>query len=152
MIISGTVTSAPVGGQTVQDPADQCAPQGFGVVANGMRWMATPSPNFVVVALGTLTTAAVLDWTQGGLFTVTCTGSDALAISFTNAAGVLTPSIGQTIRVANTGASGASATWPSTVTWEGGSAPATTNTGIVLIEITCVALNTYYGTARALHS
>src|SRR5271157_3098818 len=155
MILSGTVTSPSVGGVTVQDPADQSAPAGFGVVANGMRWVATPSPNFAVSNLGTVTTAATLDWTVAGLFTLTLTTTDSCAVSFTNAAGVLTPSIGQTIRVAITDVTGTGTalTWPSTVTWEGGVLPcATPAAGVVLCEITCFGLNTYYGTTRVLHS
>jgi hypothetical protein len=149
MIISGTITSAPVGGVTVQDPADQSAPQGFGVVANGMRWTATPSPNFAVSALGTVTTAATLDWSVAGLFTLTLTTTDSCAVAFANV------SIGQVIRVAITDVTGTGTalTWPSTVTWEGGVLPgATPAAGVILVEITCFGLNTYFGTTRVLHS
>ena len=142
MILSGTVTSPAVQGVTVQDPADQSAPSGFGVVANGMRWVATPGPNFAIATPATPASSgtSIFDWTQASYFIWTPYGGSC-TVSFTNAAGVLTPSLGQMILVHVPHAGSASVTWPSTITWltgSGGAAPALTAKDCV-IAFVCTA-------------
>ncbi len=149
MIVQGTVPAPTVQGQTASGPADEGAAQGFGVVGNGAGWGISSSPNYVVSAIGTVTTAATLDWSVGGLFTLTLTTTDSCAVAFANV------SLGQSILVAITDVTGTGTalTWPSTVTWEGGVLPcATPAAGVVLVSLTCFGLNKYFGTTRALHS
>ena len=112
-------------------------------------WATLPSPCYAVQAIGTVTTAATLDWSVAGLFTLTLTTTDSCAVAFANV------SIGQRIVIGITDVTGTGTAlaWPSTVTWEGGVLPcATPAAGVVLVEITCFGANTYYGTTRALHS
>jgi hypothetical protein len=119
MIVSGTVTSAPVQGVSVQDPADTSPPTGAGVAGFNGKWVLSTSETFVLSNLGTLATGTtILDWTQAGYFTFTAYGGS-FTLSFTNAAGVFTPSLGQIIKIRITGAGSAAATWPSTITWVG---------------------------------
>jgi hypothetical protein len=139
MILGGTVTSPAVQGVTTQAPADSTPLLGFGAVGNGEIWRSTPSPNFALVAAGTLTTALNIDWTVAGLTTVTLTASDTLVVTFGlgSSSGSLSAQLGQIIRVRFVGASGASITWPSTVTWLGATAPTYTGTTPVVVELTC---------------
>ena len=139
MIVTGTVTSPPVQGATVPEPVDNSPPNGFGVVGQNSKWVATPSPNFALVAAGTVTTALNIDWTQAGLTTVTLTAATTCVVTFGlgGSTGALSAQLGQVIRVRFVGASTASITWPSTVTWLGASAPTYTSTTPVVVELTC---------------
>jgi len=120
MILSNTVTSAAVQGNTVSAAADDNPILGFGAVGNGRNWVGSPGAfNAAISALGTLVTGTnIIDWTTAGYFTSTAYGG-AFTLSFTNASNVLTPSLGQTIVLVITGAGSASATWPSTISWVG---------------------------------
>ncbi len=155
MILGGTVTSPPVGGTTVQDPADTSPTLGLSVIGNGRYWQASTCPGYVVSALGTLAAGAnIIDWTQAGLFTFTGNAS-AYSVTFTNAAGVFTPVQGQAIEIFITGAAG-TLTWPTTITWCGSvaagggsiSAPVTTanTTSITLVCLSGGSAPTFLGT------
>ena len=115
MIVAGTVTSAPVGSAavTTTGPVDENPPNGFTVVGNNGKWLASPSGSAAYVNLGTLSAVAgtvILDWTLGGYYWVT-TGATSVTFTFTNAAGVFTPSVGQILRLRLVGG-GATVTWP----------------------------------------
>ena len=123
MILSNTVASSVVlngATSTVSTPADESAPAGFMPSANGKGWVALPGPAMAISALGTAvataTSSLLVDWTTASFFTCTAFNSG-WTITFTNAAGVLTPTVGQVIRIyiAHTGSS--AITWPATVTW-----------------------------------
>ncbi len=156
MILGGTVTSPPVSGTTVQDPADTSPTLGLSVIGNGRYWQASTCPGYVVSALGTLAAGTtILDWTQAGLFTFTAYGG-AFTLSFTNAAGVFTPVQGQALEIFITGAGSAAATWPTTITWCGSvaagggstSAPvlSTNTTSITLVCLSGGSAPTFLGT------
>ncbi len=159
-IVSGTVSSAPVGaaGTTVSAPADDSPLNGWGIVGNKGNWVMVPGPFFAVTSstvLGTVTTAVTVDWRLAGYFTFTLTTTDSCAVSFTGADGVLSPTFGQVIRIGITDVTGTgtATTWPSTVVWEGGVIPgATPAAGLILVELTCVGASAYLGTVRAMHS
>jgi hypothetical protein len=110
--------------------------------------VSTPSYNLAVVAQGTLTTALNIDWSVAGLTTLTLTASDTLVVTFATtataslaaASQVNSFQLGQIIRVRFVGASGASITWPSTITWLGAAAPTYTGTTPVVVELTCTGV------------
>ncbi|MGO9110669.1 MAG: hypothetical protein ACLP9L_15725 [Thermoguttaceae bacterium] len=147
MIISGTVASAPVQGVTVQDPADQSTPAGFGVVANGMRWTASSGPNFSFAALGVLAATGNLDWSLASYFTLTTTAGTNLTLTFglTGALTTASYTLGQMIKVRVTGAGTPTITWPATITWCGitatpaasASAPLVVNGAQIDITLVC---------------
>ncbi len=85
------------------------------------RWVIDPGESFVIQALGTVTTAANMDWTQAGYFTLTTTSGQNLTITFGtgSATGISSPVQGQFVKVRVTGAGTPTITWPSTVTWVG---------------------------------
>ncbi len=141
MVIGGTVTSPAVGGVTVQDPADTSPSVGLSVVGNGRYWSASPSPNYVISALGTVTTAVNIDWTSAGYFSLTLTGSDTCVMMFGigSSTGALSASLGQVIKIRLTGAASAAITWPSTITWVGVLA----STGGASGSAPTIAANTY---------
>ncbi len=151
MILSNTVTSAPVQGATVQAAADDNPILGFSGVGNGRQWIANPgSFNAAIVPITAVTGAAAannLDATLGGLFTVTQYGG-AYTLSlwttgtYANASGsqVLSMQPGQTIAIYLPAVGSAAITWPSTITWIGSasaSAP-TTTTNATLVYLTCL--------------
>ena len=107
MIVSGTITSAPVGNPavTTSGPVDENPPNGFGVVGQNGKWLATPGPNVAITALGTLGVGATatIDWTLAGYYTMTLAASSTNVLTFTNSAGVFTPSLGQVLRLRITG-------------------------------------------------
>ncbi|MGZ3353289.1 MAG: hypothetical protein ACXVB2_00275 [Isosphaeraceae bacterium] len=155
MILSNTVASSVVlngATSTVNTPADESAPAGFMPSSNGKSWIALPGPASAISALGTAVATATrsltVDWTTASFFTVTAFGGG-WTITFTNAAGVLTPSVGQTIRIQVTGASSSAITFPSTITWITASAAAPTcATNSQVIAIICTATGsspTYIG-------
>ena len=115
MIVSGTITSAPVGNPavTTSGPVDENPPNGFGVVGQNGKWLATPGPNVAITALGTLGVGATatIDWTLAGYYTMTLAASSTNVLTFTNSAGVFTPSLGQVLRLRITGG-GAALTFP----------------------------------------
>jgi hypothetical protein len=145
MILSNTVpTSVVLNGatSTVNGPADQLAPRGFMPASNGTDWVAIPGPAVATAALGTAvataTSSLLVDWTTASFFTCTAYGGG-WTLTFTNAAGVLTPSVGQLILINITHASSSAPVWPATVTWitAGAAAPsATTNDMVVAILCT----------------
>ncbi len=159
MILRGIIASPPVQGVTVQDPVDQGAPVGWSPVGAGGYWMANPSPNYAISALGTLNTTGNIDWSVAGYFSMTLTASATLTLTFATtataslAAAAQVPSfdLGQVIKVRITSASGTAGTivWPSTVTWVGTvtagggthAAPLPV-TGSVLIDVTLVCTGT----------
>lgn len=103
--------------------------------------MPTPSQNYAVSALGTAVATAtakmVVDWTTAGYFTVTAYGGG-WTITFTTAAGVFTPVLGQEIYINITHASSSAITWPATVTWiTASSAAPTTTTNNCLVCLLC---------------
>ncbi len=156
MILRGLITSAPVGTPpvTAQDPVDVGAPNGWSPVGVGGAWSALPSPSYAPVPLGTLTTTGNIDWTLGGLFTLTTTGSDALVLTFYTtaslAAGTNLPSFsaGQTIEILVYGTATATITWPATITWigslasTGGASASAPVFGAVNVSISLVCLTT----------
>ncbi len=160
MIVSGTVTSPAVQGVTVQDPADTSPSTGMGVTGANGKWVLDPGQSFVISALGTVTTAANLDWTQAGYFSLTLTGSDTCVVTFGtgSSTGALSASLGQMIKIRLTGASSAAVTWPSTITWVGlltgtsgasASAPTVSAANVIDITLVCTATGsapTYDGT------
>jgi hypothetical protein len=132
---------------------------GWGVVgSNTGEWVPAPGPNFAIGALGTLVAGAarVIDWTTAGYFTMTLPSTGTNALSFTStgapggeAAGVVTPSVGQVIRLRITGGGGGTVSWPSgaTITWlSGGSAPTLTGSLVTVIELVCTGYQTFDGT------
>lgn len=157
MILSNTVAAPSVQGVAAVGPADEGgAPVGSSVISNGASWQSSTTPGYVIKALGTLATGTtILDWTQAGLFTFTAYGG-AFTLSFTNAAGVFTPLVGQALEIYITGAGSAAATWPTTITWVGSvaagggttSAPvlSANNTSITLVCLTGGASPTFLGT------
>src|SRR5271157_3272085 len=103
---------------TVTPSVDACLDRdpllGYSVVGTGNHWDGTPSPHHAIAALGTLGSGTtILDWTQASYFTCTARGG-AFTLSFTNASGVLTPKIGNIIRMRILHAGSAAATWPGT--------------------------------------
>ena len=84
-------------------------------------WVIDPGESFVVQALGVVTTAANLDWTAAGYFTLTTTSGQNLTITFGigSSTGASSPTQGQLIKVRVTGAGTPTITWPSTITWVG---------------------------------
>ncbi len=144
MILANTVTSAAVQGATVPAAADDNPLLGLGVVGTGRNWVSTPSPNYVLSAIGTVTTAVNIDWTAAGYFTLTLTATDTCVMTFGigSSSGSLSASLGQSIKIAITGASTAAITWPSTITWIGsGSASAPTVTGnVTVVELVCTGV------------
>ncbi len=141
MVVGGTVTSAPVGGVSVQAPADDSPIVGMSIVGNGRQYVQSPAPNYVISAVGTVTTAANLDWTQAGYFSLTLTGSDTCVITFGigSSSGALSASLGQAIKIRLTGAASAAITWPSTITGVGVLA----STGGTSGSAPTIAANTY---------
>ena len=139
MIVSGTVANAPVQGVLVQDPADTSPPTGMGVAGYNGKWVLNPGESFVVNPAGTVTTALNIDWTQAGLTTLTLTAATTCVITFGlgSSSGANSFQLGQIIRVRFVGASTASITWPSTITWLGATAPTYTGTTPVVVELTC---------------
>ena len=130
MILSNTVaTSVVLNGttSTVSTPADESAPAGFMPSSNGKSWVALPGPAAAISALGTAvataTSSLTVDWSVASFFTCTAYGGG-WTISFKNAAGTLTPAVGQIIRIQITHAGSSAITWPSTVTWITASAAA----------------------------
>ena len=127
MILRGLTASPPVQGVTVQDPIDIGGPAGFSPVAMGGWWTALPSPSFGYSALGTLTSAANIDWTAAGYFSFTLTAATALTLTFATtataalaaAAQVNSFALGQMINIRFTGAATASIVWPATISWAG---------------------------------
>ena len=105
MILSNTVaTSVVLNGatSTVSTPADESAPAGFMPSSNGKSWVALPGPAAAISALGTAvataTSSLTVDWSVASFFTCTAYGGG-WTISFKNAAGTLTPAVGQIIRI-----------------------------------------------------
>ncbi len=161
MILSNTLTSAAVQGNTVQAAADDNPLLGFGAVGTGRNWVGTPgSFNAAIVAIAAASGSNVannIDWTVGGFFNVTqyagaYTITFATTATAANAAAsqVLSPSVGQTISIYLPAVGSAAITWPSTITWVGsGSASApTTTTNATLVYLTCLTTGsapTYVG-------
>ena len=155
MILSNTVSSSVVLNgaiSTVNTPADESAPAGFMPSSNGKSWVALPGPASAIKALGTAvataTSSLLVDWTVASFFTCTAYGGG-WTITFTTAAGVYTPSVGQIIRIQVTGAGSSAITFPSTITWITASAAAPTcGTNSQVIAIICTATGsspTYIG-------
>jgi hypothetical protein len=130
MILGNTITSQAVGASavTVLSAADDNPVQGYGAVGNGQQWVGTPGlANAAINAMGTVTTAANLDWSAYGYFTLTTTASTNVAFTFyttaSNTAGtnLASYSLGQQIRIRIlAGAATVSVlSWPSTITWVG---------------------------------
>ena len=133
----------PVGsaGVTTQGPIDENPPTGAGIMGLNGKWVLDPGVSLMVSALGTAvataTASLVVDWTTAGYFTVTAYGGG-WTITFNNAAGVLTPSIGQLIYINITHAASSAITWPSTITWiSASSAAPTTTTNNCLVALLC---------------
>ncbi|HMF38310.1 MAG TPA: hypothetical protein VKF17_16825 [Isosphaeraceae bacterium] len=125
MILKNTVTSAAVQGATVSAPADEAAPVGFGVVTDGMGWLATPGPNYSIKANGVFGATGNIDWSAASYHTLTTTGTTNLTLTFYTtaavAASLTTPSytLGQQIKIRITGTGSLTLNWPSTITWVG---------------------------------
>jgi hypothetical protein len=106
-----------------------------------MAWTASPSPNFAISALGTLTTTGNIDWSAAGYFSFTTTSGDNLTLTFaTTATAALAASaqvnsftVGQMIKIRVTGAGTPTITWPSTVTWVGITATPTVSASAPLV-------------------
>lgn len=155
MILSNTVsTTTTLNGaaSTVSTPADEAAPAGFMPSANGKGWIALPGPASAISALGTAvataTSSLLVDWTTASFFTCTAYGGG-WTVTFTNAAGTLTPTVGQVIRIYIAHAGSSAITWPSTVTWITASAAApacaTYNMVVALICTATGSAPTYVG-------
>ena len=149
-IVTGTVALAPVQGVSVPAPADFTPPAGMSLSSNGRGWVLNAGESFVVAALGTVTNAANLDWTQGGYFSLTLTASTTCVITFGtgSATGPLSPSLGQLVKIRLTGAASAAITWPSTINWlgvltsTGGTSHAAPTIAALTYDITLVCTNT----------
>jgi hypothetical protein len=143
MILANTVaTTVTLNGvaSTVNTPADQMAPRGFGASSNGSDWVALPGPTVAAVAVATPASAgtATFDWSLGGYFTWTPYGGSC-TVAFTNV------TIGQIIFIRTTHATSAAVTLPTTFTWytgSGGAAPAFTTKDSIIMVI-CTGANTY---------
>ncbi len=154
MILSNTVTSAAVQGNTVSAAADDNPVLGFSGVGNGRNWVATPGSFNAALQTITAASGAVaannIDWTTGGLFTINQYGG-AFTVAFwttgtyANASGsqVLSAQLGQTIILYIPATGSAAITWPSTITWFGSSGSAsapTTTTNATIVYLTCMAV------------
>ena len=83
-VVSGTVSSSPVGpaATVVQAPADECPPNGAGIMGLNGKWVLDPGESFIVQALGVLNTTGNIDWSAAGYFSFTCTASATLTLTF----------------------------------------------------------------------
>ena len=120
MILTNTVSTTTTlnnASSTVSAPADISAPVGYMPASNGESWVALPGPAVAIKALGTVTTAANLDCTLAGYFTLTGTAGSAIAMTFGtgSATGTFSCYLGQVIKIRVT-ASGATV---NTMTWTG---------------------------------
>ena len=139
-IVSGTVTSAPVQGVSVQAAADENPPNAFGIVGKNGNWVLSPGPNAAISNLGTAvataTASLVVDWTTASFFTCTAYGGG-WTITFKNAAGIFTPTVGQIIFISCTAASSSVPVFPATITWITAATPtAATNSQVWMIICT----------------
>ncbi len=111
----------------------------------GLGWATAPSNVATVIPSLTITSAATLDWSQGGIYQFLCTnGSNAVAFTFTNV------TVGQTVFVAIKQASSHTATTLTLPTGSivAGTAAATqaltaTDSVIDFFQITCTASGVY---------
>ena len=157
MILSNTLTSAAVQGTTVQAAADDNPVLGFSAVGNGRNWVSTPSPNYVISALGVLGATGNIDWSAAGYYSFTTTSGTNLTLTFaTTATAALAAasqvnsfSLGQAIKVRITGAGTPTITWPSTVTWVGtldstsgssSSAPVVVSGKVIDVTLVCTGV------------
>ena len=113
------------------------------------KWVLNPGEAYQITPLGTAVATAtsklLVDWSLGGYFQVTAYGGG-WTITFTNAAGVLTPMIGQKVLINITKASSSAITWPTTITWfTASSAAPTTTTNNAIVALVCTGLGTYDG-------
>ena len=154
-VVSGTVSSSPVGpaATVVQAPADECPPNGAGIMGLNGKWVLDPGESFIVQALGVLNTTGNIDWSAAGYFSFTCTASATLTLTFGVTGALTTPSfsLGQLIKVRIISASGTAGTiaWPNTIAWIGtttaGAATHATPvpvTGSVQIDVSLVCTGT----------
>jgi len=140
MIVSGTVTSPPVQGVTVQDPADTSPQTGFSPVGLNGKWIAWPS-DFVATAASVTTTSTAstptVDWSTAGVFPFTITANT--VFSYTNV------QIGQSITLVLTqsSVSQGTGTFPTGSVFVGGSKTLSTVAAIDSVSILCTAVGTY---------
>jgi hypothetical protein len=147
-VVGGIVASPAVQGVTGTGPADLNPPVGMSISSNGRGWALNPGESFVISALGVITTAVNLDWTQAGYFSFTTTSGNNATVTFGigGSTGALSASLGQTIKVRITGAGTPTITWPATVTWVGtldsttgssSSAPVVVNGKVIDVALVC---------------
>ena len=94
MIISGTVTSAPVQGTTVQTPADENPPTGFVPVGSGSQWVAKPGGVGALVATVTVTNSLNVDFSTASIFQYNIGAANQTFLPF-----FINQTIGQTVRL-----------------------------------------------------
>jgi hypothetical protein len=129
-------------GATLSDVPAGLSPYSLGA---GKGWATAPSNVAGVVPSVTVTTAATVDWSQGGIFQYLLTTSDALALTFVNA------TVGQTIIILlkqPASSTAATVTVP-TGSIVAGTAAATvtltgTNSEIDALVVTCTAPGVYF--------
>ena len=149
MIVSGTVAAPSVQGVAASGPADVSPSNGASIIGQNGKWVINPGEGYIVTPLGTAVATAtakmLVDWSAGGYFQVTAYGGG-WTITFTNAAGVLTPMVGQKVLINITHAGSSAITWPSTITWfTASSAAPTTTTNNVIVALVCTGLGTFDG-------
>jgi len=129
-----------IGSQLGDTPAG-LSPYSLGA---GKGWATAPSNVAAVVASVTVTTAATVDWSQGGIFQFLTTTNDALALTFANA------TVGQTILILvkqPASSTAATVTLPTGSIVAGTAAASVTLTGtnseIDALQVTCTAPGVY---------
>jgi len=143
MIISGTVTSSPVQGATVSDPADSNPLVGFVPVGAGGQWQAKPGGVGALASTVTVTNSMSVDFSTASVFQYQIgAANQTFQPLFVN------QTIGQTVRliISQPAASiQAQILWPAGFTAVGGQRLISSVTGGVdMFDISCVGQSTFY--------
>ena len=138
-IVSGTVSTAPVGASaiTATGPADENPPNGAGIMGQNGKWVVDPGVSYMVT---TLTNAAAqsIDWSVAGVFLITLGANT--TFSYVNV------QIGQAIRLVLTqdGTGSRTGVFPTGSIFVGGSKTLTTAAaGIDTVDVLCTSSGVY---------
>ncbi len=146
MIISGTITSAPVGpsGLTVTDPVDNNPPQGFVPVGNSNQWQAKPAGVGALANAQTVTNSFNVDFSQASVFQFSPNAGQTIWPLFVNQQANLY----QTVRLIITQPTGGLSyvVWPAGTTFVGGTKTLSSVTAYVdMVDISAAGQSTFLG-------